>query len=59
MHIVLKEGIQILLRKPEKEEPLGMLERTMKCQSLKEVVCEDRIIFVRLMIRLSGGLFCM
>jgi hypothetical protein len=57
-HIVMKNVIQIELRRPEQEEPLGRPERKMKSQCLKEMGWEDRIVFVRLMIRISGRFFC-
>jgi hypothetical protein len=58
MHIVKGEGIQSFLRKPEQEEPIWRLRRIIKIQSLKEIGLEVWIVFVMLMIRVSGGLFC-
>jgi len=52
---VKKKGINIFLRKHEQEEPIW---EECKSHCLKERGWENWIVFVKLMIRVSDGFFC-
>jgi preprotein translocase subunit SecG len=48
----------LLLSRPEQDEALGKLGKIMYCQFSEETEWENWIVFVRLMVRVSGGFFC-
>jgi hypothetical protein len=58
MHRVNKKGIQSLLRRPEQEEPLGGLRSIMEMTVFERNRMGGLDFFVRLKVRVSGGVFC-